>query len=306
MAGDAAPVRARRPVLRADARPALPRPHLLSRARPATILTARRFFNPGARDPPGGSIRAASSTAGPRGERAAWPEQRAGPPDRAAAPRRGRRDAGHLDRPCHRAGPDRRASTSSPIRSGRTAPRLSPSSARAGCARRACASRICRRIDLVLVSHNHYDHMDLPTLRRLWERDRPLIVTSLGNDTILRGAGIEAVARDWGGRVPRCAAPGLPGDLSVVIVERNHHWGSRWGTRPQPRALVGLHRRGCPAATSSSPATPAGATAPGSREAAAARPVPARDHPDRRLSAARRDAAQPCRTRTRRCASSRR
>ncbi len=79
------------------------------------------------------------------------------------------------------------------------------------------------RIDLVLVSHNHYDHMDLPTLQRLWERDRPLIVTSLGNDTILRGAGIESVTRDWGGRVP--VRPGIE-----VIVERNHHWGSRWGS----------------------------------------------------------------------------
>jgi L-ascorbate metabolism protein UlaG (beta-lactamase superfamily) len=79
------------------------------------------------------------------------------------------------------------------------------------------------KIDLVLVSHNHYDHLDLPTLSRLWQRDRPLIVTSLGNDTILRGAGIDSVARDWGGRVP------LPGG-GEVIVERNHHWGSRWGS----------------------------------------------------------------------------
>lgn len=79
------------------------------------------------------------------------------------------------------------------------------------------------RIDLVLVSHNHYDHMDLPTLRRLWARDRPLIVTSLGNDAILRGEGIEAVARDWGGSVP--IRPGVE-----VLIERNHHWGSRWGT----------------------------------------------------------------------------
>ena len=79
------------------------------------------------------------------------------------------------------------------------------------------------RIDLVLVSHNHYDHMDLATLRRLWTRDRPLIVTSLGNDTIIAGGGARAVARDWGGRVG--VRPGIE-----VIVERNHHWGSRWLT----------------------------------------------------------------------------
>src|SRR3954470_4870581 len=79
------------------------------------------------------------------------------------------------------------------------------------------------RIDLVLISHNHYDHMDLPTLRRLWERDRPLIVTSLGNDTILRGEGMDAVARDWGQSV--AVRPGID-----VLIERNHHWGSRWGT----------------------------------------------------------------------------
>ncbi len=79
------------------------------------------------------------------------------------------------------------------------------------------------KIDLVLISHNHYDHMDLPTLKRLWERDRPTIVTSLGNDTILRNQGIRSVARDWGGRVS--IRPGIQ-----VIVERNHHWGSRWGT----------------------------------------------------------------------------
>lgn len=79
------------------------------------------------------------------------------------------------------------------------------------------------KIDVVLVSHNHYDHMDLVTLKRLWQRDRPIIVTSLGNDTILRRAGVPAVARDWGGRV--AVRPGVE-----VVVERVHHWGSRWGT----------------------------------------------------------------------------
>ena len=78
------------------------------------------------------------------------------------------------------------------------------------------------KIDLVLVSHNHYDHMDLPTLKRLWQRDRPLIVTSLGNDTILGRAGIEAKALDWKGEIGLGAAK--------VIVEPVHHWGSRWGS----------------------------------------------------------------------------
>ena len=90
-------------------------------------------------------------------------------------------------------------------------------------------------IDLILVSHNHYDHMDLPTLKRLWERDHPLIVTGLGNDSILKSAGIEAVAADWGESVSQwrhCAAeidPCQPPELKIT-VERVHHWSSRWGS----------------------------------------------------------------------------
>ncbi|MBB5711725.1 MBL fold metallo-hydrolase [Sphingomonas xinjiangensis] len=77
------------------------------------------------------------------------------------------------------------------------------------------------RIDLVLVSHNHYDHMDLTTLKRLWQRDRPLIVTSLGNDRVIGGAGVPARALDWGQSLE--ARQGVR-----VAVTRNHHWGSRW------------------------------------------------------------------------------
>jgi L-ascorbate metabolism protein UlaG (beta-lactamase superfamily) len=85
------------------------------------------------------------------------------------------------------------------------------------------------KIDVVLVSHNHYDHLDLATLRRLWTRDRPLIVTSLGNEAVIAQAGAQAVTRDWGGRVN--LRPGID-----VIVARVHHWGSRWG-RDRNRAL---------------------------------------------------------------------
>ncbi len=78
-------------------------------------------------------------------------------------------------------------------------------------------------IDVVLLSHNHYDHLDLATLRRLWSRDRPTILTSLGNDTILRSNGIEARGLDWGDGVE--IAPSV-----MVMATRGHHWGSRWFT----------------------------------------------------------------------------
>ncbi len=78
-------------------------------------------------------------------------------------------------------------------------------------------------IDLVLVSHNHYDHLDQPTLKRLWERDKPLIVTSLGNDSVIGQVGAEATALDWGGSTP--VRPGVE-----VVAVRAHHWGSRWFT----------------------------------------------------------------------------
>ncbi|MFS2111163.1 MBL fold metallo-hydrolase [Sphingomonas sp. Sphisp140] len=77
------------------------------------------------------------------------------------------------------------------------------------------------RIDLVLVSHNHYDHMDLPTLRRLSERDHPLVVTSLGNDRVIAGAGVASRALDWGQRIV------LRSGVAVTVT-RSHHWGSRW------------------------------------------------------------------------------
>ena len=127
-----------------------------------------------------------------------------------------------------------RGSTSSPIRSGRSAPRHSrfvgPKRVRAPGVR----FEDLPKIDLVLVSHNHYDHMDLPTLKRLWERDRPRIVTSLGNDTILKGEGIGAIGARLGRRLDRLRRSARPRDACAakcdVRVERNHHWGSRWGT----------------------------------------------------------------------------
>ncbi len=46
------------------------------------------------------------------------------------------------------------------------------------------------RIDAVVLSHDHYDHLDLPTLRRLAARDRPLLLGGLGTKALLDGEGI--------------------------------------------------------------------------------------------------------------------
>lgn len=53
-------------------------------------------------------------------------------------------------------------------------------------------------IDVVLVSHNHYDHLDLATLRWLARERRPTFVTSLGNKAWLEARGVAPAAEfDW-------------------------------------------------------------------------------------------------------------
>lgn len=78
------------------------------------------------------------------------------------------------------------------------------------------------RIDWVLVTHNHYDHMDVETIARLWQRFGPRVVAPLGNDAILRAAvpGLEVQAEDWGATVDL-------GGRAAVHVEPSQHWSAR-------------------------------------------------------------------------------
>jgi L-ascorbate metabolism protein UlaG (beta-lactamase superfamily) len=63
-------------------------------------------------------------------------------------------------------------------------------------------------IDVVLLSHNHYDHLDLPTLRLLAARGGARFIVPAGVDMLLRSENIGPVhCMDWG------QALSLPGPL---------------------------------------------------------------------------------------------
>ena len=54
-------------------------------------------------------------------------------------------------------------------------------------------------IDFVLISHNHYDHMDLPTIKRLSKEHSPTFFVSEGNRAYLQSRGISSQIHefDW-------------------------------------------------------------------------------------------------------------
>ncbi len=72
-------------------------------------------------------------------------------------------------------------------------------------------------IDAVLVSHNHYDHLDLPTLKRLAKKGVNRSVVPLGNLDLVKGAGISAADElDWWQSIP------LSPIVTVTLVPAQH------------------------------------------------------------------------------------
>src|SRR5215470_1108722 len=80
-------------------------------------------------------------------------------------------------------------------------------------------------IDAVLLSHSHYDHLDVATLRRLHRVHSPLMVMPLGNDVIVRAAvlGARCVTGDWWDRLV------IRDGITTTLTPANH-WSNRWPT----------------------------------------------------------------------------
>jgi L-ascorbate metabolism protein UlaG (beta-lactamase superfamily) len=78
-------------------------------------------------------------------------------------------------------------------------------------------------IDAILVTHNHYDHMDVETLGKLASNGKPRLIVPLGNDIILKAADPRlsiATAHDWGDTIALS-------DEVKITLEPTLHWSAR-------------------------------------------------------------------------------
>jgi L-ascorbate metabolism protein UlaG (beta-lactamase superfamily) len=101
-------------------------------------------------------------------------------------------------------------------------------------------------LDAVLISHDHYDHLDLPTVRALCALSRAPFVVPVGIGAHLRKWGVPAariIELDWGGST-------RVGELTLTCVECRHfsgrslarnttQWSSWAVTGPAHRAYFG-------------------------------------------------------------------
>ncbi len=77
-------------------------------------------------------------------------------------------------------------------------------------------------IHAVLVTHNHYDHMDTATISALWRIHKPAVISPLGNDMVIRKGAPEVKVQtgDWW----QCFK--LSEQVRVTLVP-SYHWSAR-------------------------------------------------------------------------------
>ena len=77
-------------------------------------------------------------------------------------------------------------------------------------------------IDLVLITHNHYDHLDRHTVIELHRRFRPRMIVPLGNDTIIRRFAPEIAPEAHGWNDEVAISPRLR-----IHLKPSYHWSAR-------------------------------------------------------------------------------
>ena len=89
------------------------------------------------------------------------------------------------------------------------------------------------KIDIIVISHNHYDHMDLKTIKTIWDRDKPIIITPLLNDLIIKDSipKIEVTTLNWGEST-------VTTDDITIELEPSQHFSAR-GLFDRNKALWG-------------------------------------------------------------------
>ncbi len=90
-------------------------------------------------------------------------------------------------------------------------------------------------VDAVVISHNHYDHLDLPSLKQLNAQlgGPPLFIVPLGNAALLRQQGITHIKElDW------WHSHTLRDDLRITLVP-TQHWSKRYLLGDRNEALWG-------------------------------------------------------------------
>jgi L-ascorbate metabolism protein UlaG (beta-lactamase superfamily) len=77
-------------------------------------------------------------------------------------------------------------------------------------------------IHAVLVTHNHYDHMDTNTLARLWKIHKPAVISPLGNDAVIHkdAPDVQVQTGDW------WQTFNLSDQVRAIIVPA-YHWSAR-------------------------------------------------------------------------------
>jgi L-ascorbate metabolism protein UlaG (beta-lactamase superfamily) len=77
-------------------------------------------------------------------------------------------------------------------------------------------------IHAVLVTHNHYDHMDTATISALWQTHKPAVISPLGNDVVIRkdAPDVQVQTGDWWQSFQ------LSDQVRATIVPA-YHWSAR-------------------------------------------------------------------------------